>query len=159
MATEQLADSSEEQRGRSTAGGALEKTKDVAEEAKSSASDRMRSMVDERSTQMGSELQSAAQALRRSGEQLRSEGNGTQAASATEFVAEKIEHLGSYLERKDADSMMRAVEDTARRRPWMVAGAAAVAGFALSRFLKASSERRYEEEGRYELQGNPSWTT
>jgi hypothetical protein len=35
------------------------------------------------------------------------------------------------------------VEDFARRRPWLVAGIGFAVGLAASRFLKASSERRY----------------
>jgi hypothetical protein len=38
---------------------------------------------------------------------------------------------------------LRDVEEFARRRPWLVAGIGVVAGLAGSRFLKASSERRY----------------
>jgi ElaB/YqjD/DUF883 family membrane-anchored ribosome-binding protein len=33
------------------------------------------------------------------------------------------------------------LEDYTRRRPWIVVGAAAVAGFVASRFLKTSSSR------------------
>jgi hypothetical protein len=157
MATEELVGSTPAQEDRSTAGAAVEKTKDVATEAKQGASTWMRDMVDQRSTQMGGELHSAARALRQSGEQLRAEGGSGQAAGVTEMVADRVERLASFLEREDADSMMRAVEDTARSRPWLVAGAAAVVGLAASRFLKASSDRRYEAN-RYELQGNPSWT-
>ena len=40
--------------------------------------------------------------------------------------------------------MLRDVEDFARRRPWIVAGIGLAAGLAASRFLKASSERRYD---------------
>jgi ElaB/YqjD/DUF883 family membrane-anchored ribosome-binding protein len=158
MATERLAEAREQNESPSTAGAALEKTKDVAGEAQRSASDWMQDMVDERSTQVGGELQSAARALRGSSERLRSEGDSEKAAGAAEFVAERVERLGSYLEREDAASMMRAMEDMARRRPWLVAGAAAAVGLAASRFLKASSTRRYQDSGTYELQGNPSWT-
>ena len=40
-----------------------------------------------------------------------------------------------------------------RERPWVVAGVAAAAGFAASRFLKASSERRSGRHGTYQSYG------
>ena len=88
-----------------------------------------------------------AQALRRSGEQLANEGNGQQAAGLADGAADRIERLGSYLERTSGDELVRDLEDFARRRPWMVAGLGLVAGLAASRFLKASSERRYGASG------------
>jgi hypothetical protein len=86
-----------------------------------------------------------AQALRRSGEQLSSEGNGQQAAGLAEGAADRIERLGGYLERTSGAELVRDMEDFARSRPWIVAGMGLVAGLAASRFLKASSERRYDE--------------
>jgi hypothetical protein len=77
---------------------------------------------------------------------LRQEGNETPARVA-EQAADRIEQLGSYLESKRGDEMLRDVEDFARRRPWLVAGIGLAAGLAASRFLKASSERRYESSG------------
>lgn len=41
--------------------------------------------------------------------------------------------------------MLQDVERFARERPWLVAGAAAAAGLIASRFLKASSERRFTQ--------------
>ena len=60
-------------------------------------------------------------------------------------VAEKIEQLSTYLTNANADTMLSDLENVARRRPWLVAGAATVLGFALSRFLKASGRTRYEQ--------------
>ena len=47
----------------------------------------------------------------------------------------------------NGDQLLRDAEEFARRRPWMVAGMGLVAGLAASRFLKASSERRYGSFG------------
>ena len=66
-----------------------------------------------------------------------------QVAGVTDAAAERVERLGAYLERVSGDELLRDAEDFARRRPWMVAGMGLLAGFAASRFLKASSERRY----------------
>jgi ElaB/YqjD/DUF883 family membrane-anchored ribosome-binding protein len=103
--------------------------------------------LDQRSSAVGSQTRTMAQAVRRSSEQLRQDGNDTPARLA-EQAADRIEQLGSYLESKRGEEMLRDVEDFARRRPWLVAGIGVVAGLAASRFLKASSERRYEASGR-----------
>jgi hypothetical protein len=58
-------------------------------------------------------------------------------------VARRADDLGSYLKSADADRILGDVEDFARRRPWLTAAAGALAGLAASRFLKASSSRRY----------------
>ena len=63
------------------------------------------------------------------------------------WVADQVERFGGYLERASGDQLLRDAEDFARRRPWMVAGIGLVAGLAASRFLKASSERRYGSSG------------
>ena len=46
-------------------------------------------------------------------------------------VAEKVEQLSTYLTNAKADTMLSDLENVARRRPWLVAGAATVLGFAL----------------------------
>ena len=55
-----------------------------------------------------------------------------------------MERLGGYLERTSGDELLRDAEDFARQRPWTVAGLGLLVGLAASRFLKASSERRYD---------------
>jgi hypothetical protein len=39
------------------------------------------------------------------------------------------------------------VEQIARNRPWLIAGGGTVLGFLAARFTKASSSRRFEENG------------
>ena len=84
-----------------------------------------------------------AQALRGSGEQLRNQGESGPAATLAEGVAERMDRLGEYLQRADGDELLRDVERFARRRPWMIAGLGLLGGLAASRFLHASSGRRY----------------
>jgi hypothetical protein len=119
---------------------AQEKAVELKEQGKS----KLGVTLDERTNDAGVQARKMAQALRRSGEQLSNEGNGQQAAALAEGAADRIERLGGYLERTSGDELMRDVEDFARRRPWIVAGIGLVGGLAASRFLKASSERRYE---------------
>jgi ElaB/YqjD/DUF883 family membrane-anchored ribosome-binding protein len=118
---------------------AQEKAVELKEQGKS----KLGETLDQRTSEAGVQARKMAQALRRSGEQLSNEGDGQQAAGLADGAADRIERLGGYLERTSGDELMRDVEDFARRRPWMVAGMGLVAGLAASRFLKASSERRY----------------
>jgi ElaB/YqjD/DUF883 family membrane-anchored ribosome-binding protein len=118
---------------------AQEKAVELKEQGKS----KLGETLDQRTNDAGVQARKMAQALRRSGEQLANEGNGRQAAGLAGGAADRIERLGAYLERTSGDELVRDLEDFARRRPWMVAGMGLVAGLAASRFLKASSERRY----------------
>jgi ElaB/YqjD/DUF883 family membrane-anchored ribosome-binding protein len=114
-----------------------------AVELKEQGKSKLGETLDQRTNEAGTQARKMAQVLRRSGEELSNEGNGQQVAALTEGAADRIERLGGYLERTSGDELVRDVEDFARRRPWMVAGIGLVAGLAASRFLKASSERRY----------------
>jgi len=117
---------------------AQEKAGELKERGKSRLGDEL----DRRTTDVGSQARSMAGALRQSGESLGLQGDG-RVAGITEGMADRIEQAGSYLERTSGDDLLHDVEDFARRRPWLVAGAGLVAGLVASRFLKASSERRY----------------
>lgn len=105
---------------------------------------RLREQVDQRSTQAAGQIRSTAQALRSTSERLREEGQDGPARAA-QRAADQTEKLGGYLERSDADRILRDVEDFGRRQPMAVAAIGLALGFAASRFLKASSRTRYEE--------------
>jgi hypothetical protein len=85
---------------------------------------------------------------------LSNEGNA-KAAALTGQAADRIDRLGSYLEQKRGDELMRDVETFARSRPWMLAGLGMLAGVAAARFMKASSEQRYGGARR----SNQQWPT
>jgi ElaB/YqjD/DUF883 family membrane-anchored ribosome-binding protein len=115
-----------------------------ASELREQGSARLRDQLDERSTKVGSQVRSLATALRHSGNDLSNEGDGN-ASQLTTQAADRIERVGSYLEQKSGDELMRDVEKFARRRPWLLAGLGMLAGVAAARFVKASSEQRKDE--------------
>ncbi len=115
---------------------------DKLKEGTATLHSRVREQVDQRSTQVGEEVSSSAQALRSTGERLRDEGRDGPARAA-ERAAEQAERVGGYLTESDADRILRDAEDFGRRQPLAVAAIGLVAGFAASRFLKASSSSRY----------------
>ena len=120
-----------------------ERVQEAAEQAKGHTRDQLRTQIDERTTQVGDQVSSAAQAFRQAAEQLRQQGSD-RAGSLVETVAERGERLGSYLSGADGASVLREVEEFARRQPLAVAGAGVVAGFLGARFVKASSRSRYQ---------------
>jgi hypothetical protein len=123
------------------AGQVQEKTQQV----KGQAGSRLRDEADRRSTQAGEQVVPMADALRSTGEQLRSQGKEPHAKVA-DGVADRVERLGTYLTESDGDSLLRDVENFGRQRPWILGLGGAAIGFFASRFLKASSSRRYQAE-------------
>src|SRR5918993_5878876 len=117
--------------------------RDKARGAMGQARGRISDQVDQRSTQAGDQVHSTAQDVRNVAEQLRNQGKDTPARVA-EQVADRAESFGTYLRYADGERLLRDVEDVARRRPWLVAAGGVALGFAASRFLKASSRRRYQ---------------
>jgi ElaB/YqjD/DUF883 family membrane-anchored ribosome-binding protein len=125
-------------------GDAASTAQDKAVELKQQGRSKLSDTLDQRTTDVGGQALQAATVLRQSSSQLaQGDTGGQQVAHITQLAAEQVEHLGAYLQRASGDQLLRDAEDFARRRPWMVAGIGLVAGLAASRFLKASSERRY----------------
>jgi hypothetical protein len=75
-------------------------------------------------------------------DELRRQDKETPARIA-EQVADQADRLGDYLKSASGDRILGDVERVTRDNPWLVAGGGLVLGFAASRFLKASSSRRY----------------
>jgi ElaB/YqjD/DUF883 family membrane-anchored ribosome-binding protein len=121
----------------------VSRTQERAEGLKGQASKQVRSQVETRSTQAGEQLSAIAQALRKGGEQLHGEGNDT-GASAAHAAAEHTERLAGYLSGSSADKLLGDLEGVARAKPWLAGAVGAAIGLMAARFLKASSERRYQ---------------
>ena len=118
---------------------------DKAQQAAGQARDRVRDEVDTRSTQAGQQAQTVANDVRSVGEHLRAEGKDKPAELADKAAA-RVADLGDYLKRSDGDAILRDVERFGRDKPWAVMAGGVVLGIAASRFLKASSSRRYHEQ-------------
>jgi ElaB/YqjD/DUF883 family membrane-anchored ribosome-binding protein len=132
------------ERASATAQDAASVAQQKASELRDQGFARLRDQFDQRSSEAGSQMRSLAQALRRSENELAEEGNSN-AAQLTGQAADRIDRLGSYLEQKSGDDLMRDIEGFARGRPWMLAGLTVLAGVAAARFIKASSDRRHAD--------------
>jgi hypothetical protein len=124
----------------------VSETAQVAKERTSEAAGQVRGrlaeQVDQRSTQAGQQVSSTASDVRSVAQELRNQGKDTPARLA-EQAADRAERLGSYLEQSNGDRILRDIEDAARKQPLAVVAAGLALGFAASRFLKASSSKRY----------------
>jgi hypothetical protein len=139
MTTTEASNSSAKDKAEEVAGQAQAKAEEVAGQAKG----QLRTQVDQRSTDAGERVTSTAGDVRAVGEELRKQGKDRPARLADQ-AAERTERLGKYLTESDADRILRDVEDFGRRQPWAIAAGGLALGFLGSRFLKASSQRRYE---------------
>jgi hypothetical protein len=121
----------------------------------------LRGQVDQRSTQAGQQATSLAETMRQTAFQLRAEGDPQKVryADAADQGAERLERVGGYLTGADADQLLGAVEDTARKQPWLIAGAGLLIGIAAARFMKASSGERYaRSQARWQPNGARAWS-
>jgi hypothetical protein len=126
-------------------GGIAESVSEQATQVAKTGRRELKAQLDERTTQVGRTTRSLADALRRSGQSIQSQGvDDVDVARITSGVADRLERAGGYLERVQGDQLLRDAERFVRSRPWLVTSAAAAAGLVASRVFKASSESRYD---------------
>ena len=118
--------------------------KEQAQQAAGQAKGKLRTQVDQRSTDAGQKVGGFASDVRSVGDQLREQGKD-QPAKLADQAADRAERLGNYLSDNDADRILGDIEDFGRRQPWAVIAGGVALGVVASRFLKASSSNRYEQ--------------
>jgi hypothetical protein len=131
---------------RYTAQEAAGQAQEKAQQAAGQAMQQARRQVDQGSTQAGERLSTTASDMRSVAQQLREQGKD-QPAKMADQAADRAERLGGYLKEADADRILADLEDFGRRQPLAVMFGGLAIGFAASRFLKASSQQRYEQGG------------
>lgn len=134
-----------------------DRAKEQAQQAAGQAKSTLRSQVDQRSTDAGHKVGGFASDVRSVGQQLREQGKD-QPAKLADQAADRAERLGNYLTQSDADRILGDVEDFGRRQPWAVIAGGLAIGLLASRFLKASSSRRYEQRS-WTANGLPARTS
>ena len=125
---------------------AKEKAGDLKRQAERAADDmrhRARSAATDQKNVAASRMEGIAHALRTASDDLQTQGQPT-VAEYSRHVAEGLESMAELLGRRDVDDLVGSVQDFARARPVAFLGGAVVAGFALARFMKSSSTRRFE---------------
>ena len=133
------------EKGAELASTTQEQISTKAHELRDEAGSQVRQQLAQRSTDAGKNVQAVGNVLQSGVEQLRSEGKDVPAKVVAE-IARRADDLGEYLQSSHADKILADLESFARRRPWLTAGAGVLGGFVASRFVKASSDRRYAEQ-------------
>ena len=136
---------------------ARESAGNAAEQIKEKAADMTRAIsgtIKEEAERLFEEQKGkAASKVTRYGKVIKQAGHALRAVKAegmAEFAddaAETVEGLTDYLEERTLAQLLEDAGEVARRHPGMMLGGMFVTGFALARFLKASSEREEDESG------------
>ena len=120
-----------------------EKAKEEVKASTQQAKGKIQEQVSSASTTASEQMKVTAEGLRSLSKDLREKDQSTP-AGWIEQAADKAEQLGSYLEEADAKRLMRDLEDFGRRNPGALALGGLAAGFAIARFVKASSPSESE---------------
>ena len=115
----------------------------TAQQAAGQAQEKLREQLNQRSSQAAAKITEQAADMRSVSETLRDQGKHGPARAA-DRIAGYADSVGEYLRDKDSDQLLADVEDFGRRQPWAIAAGGLTLGFIASRFLKASSSRRYQ---------------
>jgi hypothetical protein len=108
----------------------------VADRVTETAQQQVGTRVDSQLARGADVLGQVSQAIRQSGEQMRSDQ--PQIASFADTAAEQVDRASQYLRQTDFQGLVRGAEDFARRQPAVFFGGAFALGLVASRFLKAS---------------------
>jgi len=138
----------------------LQQAKDTAGQAYEKVTEQASSTIVTQKDNLARGLSSVAHSIRTMGESLRSGEQPTPVAGLTakygDTLAQQVEQVSNYLERKDIREFVRDVEVFARRNPAVFIGGAFALGVAAARFLKSGNPNqalmrrpRREREGIY----------
>lgn len=104
------------------------------------ATQQAKSFAEENKSKIATQVTAFAGALNKAAEELERSDQGLVATYARD-VAHGIDSMSTALRERGVDELMDSVQQFARTRPAAFLGAAALAGFAASRFAKASAHR------------------
>ena len=132
-----------------TAKGIYDQAKNTVGQAYGVATKRATEVLDEQKGTLAGGLTSVADSIKQVGENLNSTEEQNKitetAAKYTNSLAEQIENISGYFERKDVKEMVRDVESFARKYPAYFIGGAVAIGFLAARFLKSSNPKQLTE--------------
>jgi hypothetical protein len=156
--TSEGSDSSVTDTVKSTARGIIDQAKDTAGQAYGVATEKAATKLEEQKATLATGLTSVADSLKQVGGSLRETDDQSGITELTakygESLANQIEQISGYFERKDVREMVRDVESFARRNPALFIGGAFTLGLLAARFLKSSGAQQSGNTGRRSLSTN-----
>ncbi|HEV7298659.1 MAG TPA: hypothetical protein VGN72_04780 [Tepidisphaeraceae bacterium] len=133
---------------------AKEKAGQVAEQAQRKAAEYARqaqsqgvAMLDQQKSRAAEQINTFSDAAHRAADKFREEQDDN-IAGYIDAAADEVQRVGEYLRERDLNTLWRDAQSFGRRRPEWFLGGMFVAGLALTRFLKASAERREQPDMR-----------
>ena len=121
------------------AGEVASQVKDQAVHLQDQVAEQATSKLDERKDQATSGLGDVSQAVRKTGEELRSRDQAM-VAGYVDQAAEQLDRATQYLRNRDVRELVSDVESFARREPTLFIGGAFALGVLAARFLKSSGQ-------------------
>jgi hypothetical protein len=156
---------------KSTAGIVAEEAKeqvaslaDRAKEEVGAATEKARSMATDQKDMLAEQVGGVAEAIDRAASEL--ESNNGPSAHYARLIADNAQKLSATIRDNNVDDLLGMAQDFGRKQPALFVGAAALLGFAASRFVMASAKRRdeqslaanadYSSDGYHEYAGEPA---
>ncbi len=122
-----------------------EQLRQQAEQAVQRAGEQAQAVAEDEKQAVAGEVHNVAEALRRGAAQFEDEDQPT-LAGYVQQAADSLDSFSRNLGERSLDAMVTDLERFARRQPGLFLGGAVATGFLVTRFLKASSERRQAQE-------------
>ncbi len=119
---------------------AVQHGQEYAGQAVDIVSSRLKSSLAQQKDHLATGITDAAQILKQNGESFRSQGIGVFAAPYIDQAVDKMTEVGTTIQNKDIEEVIRDTENFARVQPAAFLGAATLLGFLVARFLKSSGQ-------------------
>jgi hypothetical protein len=116
---------------------------DRAKEELGDATDKVRSLAAGQKDMLADQVGGVADALGQAASDL--EQRNSTSAHYAKLVADNAERLAETIRTNDVDQLLGKAQDFGRQQPALFMGAAALLGFAASRFVLASAKRREQQ--------------
>ena len=117
----------------------VEQLTEQAKQQLSQATDKVRGLASDQKDLLATQVGGVAEAIQRVAADL--ETNSGPGAQYVRVIADNAERLSSTIRDNDVDQLLGKAQDFGRKQPAAFIGAAALLGFAASRFLTASAKR------------------
>jgi hypothetical protein len=119
--------------------GQVEAIADGAKAELGKVAEKAKGIAAEQKDLVSGQLASVADAVQKVAGELEAENTPT--ATYARTIADTVSKFSETVQNKDVDQLLSMAEDFGRKQPVAFMGAAALAGFAASRFLGASAKR------------------
>lgn len=119
-----------------------EQVRDVGAKMVDAARERVRGSFEKQQHRAADQIAGVADALRDAADRLSAEDQGLGTAKYVRGAADKAAQFADQVRERGLDDLVGQAEGLARRQPELFVGGALLAGIALGRFLRSTSNRR-----------------